>query len=201
MPSPLWSQCHFVVLDVEGNGGSPQEIIEVAVVHILDGQLKTARDWSVRPRSPVTQQATRIHGITNEDLAHQPYFTQIASELLAELDSATIVGHHVGVDLSLLRRQLPDWRPGTCIDTLRLAKHVFPAAGSYALGALHKFVGEGDPSTLHRAKEDAHMTARLFLTLASKLSERSHLDLLTLARIGSSRHAPILQTQQGNLFS
>lgn len=200
MLSPSWSQCHFVVLDVEGNGGSPQEIVEVAVVHILDGQLKAVRDWKVRPLNPVTPQATRVHGITNEDLADQPPFTQIAHELLAELDSATIVGHHVGVDLSLLRRQLPDWRPGTSIDTLRLARHVFPEAGSYTLGALHQHIGGGDLSTRHRAKEDAHMTARLFLTLVSKLSEKVHLDLLALARIGSSQDDPILQAQQGSLF-
>lgn len=200
MLSPPWSQCHFVVLDVEGNGGSPQEIVEVAVVHILDGQLKTARDWMVRPQSPVTPQATRVHGITNEDLTNRPPFAQIAHELLAEIDSATIVGHHVGVDLNLLRRQLPDWRPGTCIDTLRLARHVFPEASSYTLGALHQHIGGGDSSTRHRAKEDAHMTARLFLTLVSKLSEKVHLDLLALARIGSSRGDPILQAQQGSLF-
>lgn len=200
MLSPSWSQCHFVVLDVEGNGGSPQEIVEVAVVHILDGQLKSARDWKVRPLNPVTPQATRVHGITNEDLADQPPFTQIAQELLVELDSATIVGHHVGVDLALLRRQLPDWCPGTCIDTLKLARHVFPEAGSYALGPLCQHVQGGGSPTRHRAKEDAHMTARLFLTLVSKLNEKVHLDLLTLARIGASLDAPILQAQQGNLF-
>lgn len=200
MRSPHWSQCHFVVLDVEGNGGSPQEIVEVAVVHILDGQIKTARDWKIRPQSPVTPQATRLHGITNNDLANQPQFTQIAHELQAELDSATIVGHHVGVDLSLLKRQLPDWRPGTCIDTLRLARHVFPEAGSYTLGALYKHAGGDDLSMRHRAKEDACMTARLFLTLASKLSLTTHLDLLVLARLGSSQDDPILQAQQGSLF-
>lgn len=200
MLSPPWFQCHFVVLDVEGNGGSPQEIVEVAVVHILDGQLGTARDWKVRPQCPITPQATRVHGITNEDLADQPPFTQIAYELVAELDSATIVGHHVGVDLNLLRRQLPNWRPGTCIDTLRLARHVFPEASSYALGALNQHAGGGDSFTRHRAKEDAHMTARLFLTLASKLSKNVHLDLLALARIGSNQDDPILQAQQRSLF-
>lgn len=200
MFSPSWSQCHFVVLDVEGNGGSPQEIVEVAVVHILDGQLGTARDWKVRPQSPITPQATRVHGITNEDVADRPPFTQIAHELLDELDSSTIVGHHVGADLNLLRRQLPDWHPGTCIDTLRLAKHALPEARSYTLGTLHQHVAGGDSSTRHRAKEDAHMTAVLFMTLASKLSEKVHLDLLALARIGSSQDAPILQAQQGSLF-
>lgn len=200
MLSPPWSQCHFVVLDVEGNGGSPQEIVEIAVVHIFDGQLKAVRDWKVRPLNPVTPQATRVHGITNEDLADQPPFTQIGHELLAEFDSATIVGHNVGVDLSLLRRQLPDWCPGTSIDTLRLARHVFPEAGSYTLGSLHQHIGGCDSSRRHRAKEDAHMTARLFLTLVSKLSEKVHLDLLALARIGSSQDDPILQAQQGSLF-
>lgn len=200
MPSPSWSEHHFVVLDVEGNGGVPQEIVEISTVHIQDGRLNAARDWKVRPLSPVMPHATRVHGITNEDLLDLPSFTHIASELLAELDSAIIVGHHVGVDLALLRRQLPDWRPGTSIDTLRLAKHVYPEATSYTLGALHQHILGIDSPVRHRAKEDAYMTAQLFLTLVAKLSERVHLDLLTLARIGSSLDDPILTAQQGSLF-
>ncbi|CAN7244133.1 3'-5' exonuclease [Variovorax paradoxus] len=200
MVNPHWSQCHFVVLDVEGNGGSPQELVEIAVIHILDGKIETLRDWTVRPAVPVTPHATRVHGITNVDLVNQPPFADIASDLKNELGSAVVVGHHVGVDLTLMKRQLINWHPGTCIDTLRLSRHVFPSAPSYALGELCSYVFGESSMARHRAKEDANMTARLFLHLMSKLDRVRSMDLLTLARLGASADDPALQAQQGDLF-
>lgn len=201
MTGELWSRCQFVVVDVEGNGASPQEIVEVAVVHVRRGRLATERHWMVRPETPITPQATRLHGITNQDVDDRPSFAGIAPDLLAELGSTPVVGHHVGVDAGLLRRQLPGWRPETCIDTLRLAKHALPGASDYGLQALYRSVVGGEESTAHRAPEDARMTARLFLSLASRLGQEMHLDLLALARIGASSEDPLLKAQQGRLFS
>lgn len=200
MENPIWRHTNFVVLDVEGNGASRPEIVELALVHIRGGCLAAARHWMVRPNVPVTAQATRLHGIRNEDLDKQPPFARIVPELVAELGSAAVVGHHVGVDMSLLRRQLPDWAPPTCIDTLRLAKHAFPDAGNYALQPLYTSLVGGEDFHGHRALEDAQMTARLFLSITAKLSHDMHLDLLALARIGASQDDPLLQAQQGRLF-
>lgn len=200
MVTPLWLHTHFVVLDVEGNGALQPEIVELALIHIRDGRLEASRHWMVRPRVPVTLHAKRLHGIRNENLDEQPPFAQIVPELIAELGSAAVVGHHVGVDMSLLRRQLPDWHPPTCIDTLRLAKHAFPDAGNYALQSLYKSLVGGEDFHGHRALEDAQMTARLFLSITAKLSHDMHLDLLALARLGASQDDPLLQAQQGRLF-
>lgn len=195
-----WKECEFVVLDVEGNGAPQQEIIEIALVTLQQGEIVSTNHWMVRPKHPVTGQATRLHGITNTDLIGKPEISAIAEQLLAQLDSRTVVGHHVGVDLSLLRRQLPEWATPTSIDTLRLAKHVFPGLASYSLDALEKFALRSERTVRHRAREDALLTAHLFLHMAAKLDVTIPLDLLTLARLASAPDARILQDQQGSLF-
>lgn len=195
-----WTQCHYAVVDVEGNGGTPQEIVEVAVVHIQDGRQQSSRVWKACPRQPITLHATRVHGITNEDVMNQPPFASIADDVSAELGSAIVVGHHVAVDRNLLARQVSSWRPGTSIDTLRLAKYLFPTFETHSLEALSAALGLQTMSVRHRALEDAQATARLFICLASRLADQMHLDLLTLARLGSGHDDPLLLDQQGKLF-
>ncbi|NML43471.1 3'-5' exonuclease [Ramlibacter sp. G-1-2-2] len=195
-----WTECDFVVVDVEGNGCSPQDIVEVAAVHIDKGREQATRVWMARPCRPITTQATRVHGITNEHVARERPFADFAEEIRADLGSAIIVGHHVGIDLSLLAREIPNWQPGTSIDTLRLAKHLFPTFGGHSLEALTRRLGLKDTSVCHRAREDAQATARLFIEFASRLAGQMHLDLLTLARLGASRDDPLLRDQQGTLF-
>jgi exodeoxyribonuclease X len=55
-----------VVVDVEGNGQQPPDLVELAAVPITDGIIGEARSWLVRPDLPSTGFARKIHGISNE---------------------------------------------------------------------------------------------------------------------------------------
>ena len=136
----------FWVVDVEGNGARPPEVVELALLEI-QALMPTGnrRNWLIRPYEPISPMATRIHGIRNEDLANAPAFDEIADEVLRWLEGAAIVGHNVRVELDVLRRVLPDWEPVAAIDTLKLAKAVHPQLPSYGLSNLAKslaLVGE-----------------------------------------------------------
>ena len=61
-----WSSARLVVADVEGNGRRPPSLVEVALVPIVAGRIGEPASWLVRPPEPITWQATRVHGITNE---------------------------------------------------------------------------------------------------------------------------------------
>lgn len=53
----------LLVVDVEGNGANPPDLVEVAGLPIRDGQADktTAGAWLIRPPRPVTPFATRVH--------------------------------------------------------------------------------------------------------------------------------------------
>ncbi len=159
----------FWVVDVEGNGARPPEMVELALVEVR-GLTPTGvrRHWLLRPNDPITSIATRIHGIRNEDLAGAPGFEDIAEDVLALLDASVLIGHNVRVELDVIGRALPDWAPAGAIDTLKLAKAVRPGLESYALTALAKAFAlrvenEGDfRKGEHSAPHDALLTAALF---------------------------------------
>lgn len=52
---------------LEGNGAGPPDRVEPAIVPIVSGQIGTPRSWLVRPPSPISWQARRMHDIANPE--------------------------------------------------------------------------------------------------------------------------------------
>lgn len=198
----IWSECKFLVIDVEGNGQRPMEIIELAIVSITNGQIQDSfSEWLIKPREPVTLMASRLHGIYNNDLINQPEFESISTEIFTALGNEAVIGHNVSVDIQLLKEKMGSWQPFVAIDTLRLAKAVNPGLTSYGLESLinHYKLDLPDRKS-HRAASDAIATAQLFLTLISILENRSPLNLTRLAELSASPNDPYFQIPQQSLF-
>src|SRR6266508_2065432 len=102
-----WTSARLVVTDVEGNGRRPPSLVEVAVVSIEAGCVGEPASWLVRPPEAITWQATRVHGITNQDVAELPGIDAVAENIRAQLDGAVVVAHNAGIDLDVLTRDLP----------------------------------------------------------------------------------------------
>ena len=119
----------------------------------------------MHPPRPITAAVNRIHGIRDVDVADAPPTAAVAAEIRDALAGRVLVGHHVHVDLAVLRRELSGWAPSAALDTLRLAKAVWPGRASYRLDALTAtadFPASSGPRRRHRAGYDAEATAALF---------------------------------------
>ncbi|HYS36513.1 MAG TPA: 3'-5' exonuclease [Pseudonocardiaceae bacterium] len=166
-----WTSARLVVADVEGNGRRPPSLVEVALVPIVAGRVGEPVSWLVRPPEPITWQATRVHGITNQEVADLPGIDAVAEDIRAHLGSAVVVAHNAPIDLDVLTRELPGWQPAAVVDTLKVARLRLPGQASYRLGALVDafHLARDLPTGLrpHRASYDALVTARLFVHLAT----------------------------------
>lgn len=189
----------FWVVDVEGSGSSPPELVEMALVQLRELSLTGAkRHWLIRPEGPIQPMATRIHGLSDEDVTDAPSIADIEDDVLECLDGASIVGHNVKVDLDVISRSIVEWRPIAAFDTLRLAKSLRPGLKSYSLanlGAefdLSARSGELTGATHHSAIYDATLAALLFIHLLSPLTAE--------ARVAALADANILDSRQGELL-
>jgi DNA polymerase III epsilon subunit-like protein len=167
-----WTKARLVVADVEGDGQRPPGLVELALVAIDAGAVGEPASWLIRPAGSITWQATRVHGITNHDVADRPRIAEIAADIRTRLDGVVLVAHNAPVDVGVLCRELPGWEPAAVIDTLRLARQRHPDQPSHKLGALVAAfdLAEGLPPDLtpHRATYDALVTARLLVHLANR---------------------------------
>jgi DNA polymerase III epsilon subunit-like protein len=194
-----WTSLNYVVVDVEGNGQQPPDLVELAAVPVVVGVVGEPRTWLVRPDTPITPFARRIHGITNDQVAEAPLFADVRDDVLSVLDAAALVGHNAHVDVAVLERKLGgDWQRPEVFDTLKLARRLLPDADGYKLGALVKAfkLAEGLPEELtpHRATYDVLVTARLFVQLATLPDTRplSLEELRGQPRGGGGDEAPAL---------
>ncbi|MGW5053933.1 3'-5' exonuclease [Actinokineospora sp. NPDC004072] len=163
----------LVVVDVEGNGRQPPEIIELAALPVDDthrGLEADMRTWLIRPRTPINPLVTRkIHGISNTDVADSPAWADVSDEIAALLHDRVLVAHNASVEFTVITAHLPHWRPPMVLDTLKLAKHLWPDLRGYGLDKLAAHTGI-DPAGFaasghHRAAYDTWCAWRLLLHL------------------------------------
>jgi exodeoxyribonuclease X len=182
-PSDSWAASEYAVVDVEGNGQKPPDLVEISIVTIKDGCLSRAKNWLVRPPRPVTPMARRFHKITDHQLDDAPTVADIDPELRHALTDKVFVAHNASVDLGVLTRELPGFQPTQVLDTLKLARRLLPGRTTYNLGALADTFGlaTGLPAHLtpHRATYDALVCARLLSHLATPPAR----DPLTLTEL------------------
>lgn len=132
-----WTVYRYAVVDVEGNGQQPPDLVEVAIVPTADGRIGQPRGWLVKPPRPITPMARRFHKITDEQVAGCPTVAQVASEIRRHLHGAVFVAHNAHVDLGVLTREPPGFEPAHgVIDTLKLARKLIAGRASYKLGGL-----------------------------------------------------------------
>ncbi|MEH1128366.1 3'-5' exonuclease [Micromonospora sp. CPCC 206061] len=160
-----------MAVDVEDNGQQPPRLVELAVVPIDAGVIGDPVSWLVRPPSPITWQATKVHGITDQDVVELPGIAAVEADIREYLDGAVLVAHNARIDIDVLARELPSWQPAAVIDTLRLARARLPRQASYRLGVLVRTLRLDEDLPLglrpRRAAYDALVAARLLVHLAA----------------------------------
>lgn len=185
-----WTAHDYAVVDVEGNGQQPPDLVEVSIVAIKSGSIGRPRTWLVHPPRPISPMVRRFHKITDEQVADAPTVADIEPELRQALDGKMFVAHNAGVDLSVLARELPGFQPAYVVDTLKLARRLLPGRDSYTLGALvNAFdLAERLPPDLtpHRATYDALACAHLL----SKLATPPNQTPLTLPQLLNPQATP-----------
>jgi exodeoxyribonuclease X len=136
-------------LDTETTGADPEtaEVCELALLLTTyagferDRTADSVLETLVRPSAPIPPEASAIHHITNRMLADSPPIADITGTVRDLADRADFVcAHNLAFDLTILKRELPEVfgsiTPEMELDSLRLARHIWPAIPSHALQAL-----------------------------------------------------------------
>lgn len=163
-----------IILDTETTGLDPNDghrIVEIGCLELVD-RVWTGRTWQqyVNPERAMTDDAYRVHGISDADLADKPKFAEIAEEFLAFVDGAPIVAHNAAFDMKFLnweltsigREPLPMDR---VVDTLAIARKRFPGAANSLDALCRRFEVDNTDRTLHGALIDSRLLADVYYHL------------------------------------
>lgn len=165
----------YAVVDLETTGHSSAKgdrIIQIAIVFIKNMKIENTYTWFVNPGQKISPFIRQLTDISDEDVKDAPYFEEIASEVARLLEGTVFVAHNTDFDLPFLQAEftrcgIAQWT-GKKMDTVELAKIIFPSSPSYRLQDIAQELGIALPSA-HRADDDAEATAHLFLACTKKL--------------------------------
>jgi CBS domain-containing protein len=168
-----------VVIDIETTGLDARKarVVELAAVQLTDGRLDTGDPFRrlVNPGEPIPPAASAIHRIEDQAVADAPRFAQVWPEFSAALGDAVVIGHTVGFDLAVLKRECEraslDWEPPPALDTRLLAEIAEPELAAYSLESLASWLGL-ETEDRHSALGDARTAARIFQGLVPRLRGR-----------------------------
>ncbi len=165
-----------IVLDTETTGLNPEtgdRLIEIGCVELVARKLTGNNlQFYFNPGRPSSEEALRVHGISDEFLRDKPKFADVADELLAYLQGAEVIIHNAPFDVGFLEKELeisgrPSFRAtvGKVTDTLVMAKEIYPGKRN-SLDALCDRLGvDNSGRTLHGALLDAELLADVYIYL------------------------------------
>ena len=157
----------YAIVDIETTGHSQangDRMIQIAIVIMEDWCIKKTFTSFIHPGKSIPLFIQDLTNITDADVEDALPFEAHAEYIYELLQDTVFVAHNTDFDLSFLQGEfkrvgLPKWN-GKKIDTVELAKILFPASLSYKLGDLA--VELNIPlHNAHRADDDAKACALL----------------------------------------
>jgi DNA polymerase-3 subunit epsilon len=166
-----------IVLDTETTGlelSAGHRVIEIGCIELLHRR-PSGRSWHryIRPGREVDAAALAVHGITNEFLAAQPSFPEVAEEFLAFIDGAELVIHNAEFDVSFLDAELgaagierPVAERCRVCDTLAMARRMHPGQRNSLDALCKRYNVDNSGRDLHGALKDARILADVYLAMS-----------------------------------
>ena len=165
-----------VFLDTETTGLSPESgdrIIEIGCIELVNRRLTgRTKHFYVNPQRPNTDDALKIHGLSDEFLADKPLFAAVVDELVEFVNGAEIVIHNAPFDVGFMDAELTRLgRPAFAsivakvVDTLSLAREMYPGKSNSLDALCRRLEVDNSNRTLHGALLDAGLLAEVYIRM------------------------------------
>ena len=165
-----------IILDTETTGLNPEtgdRLVEVGCVELVNRQLtgRTLHRY-LNPGRKSSEEAVRVHGLTDAFLADKPKFAEIAGELIEFIRDAEVVIHNAAfdigfIDAELRRLNMPGLRHhvSTVLDTLLMAREQFPGKANSLDALCRRLEVDNSNRSVHGALLDAGLLAEVYIRM------------------------------------
>ena len=162
----------FFDLETTGTNPGKDRIVEIAVLKIDTNNQKKEMVWRVNPECPIPDEASSVHGITDEMVKDQPIFKQISKEIFNFIEGCDLGGYNIDkFDLPLLVEEFI--RSGIDVSSFVKVKTVdvqtiFFKKEPRDLSSALKFYCNKDHGNAHTALDDTLATYEVLLSQLDK---------------------------------
>ena len=173
----------YIILDTETTGLEVlrgHRVIEIGAV-LMNDRKKSDEHFHtyLNPSRLIDEEASKVHGIMNEDLLDKPSFDEIAEEFLEFVDGSILVIHNADFDIGFLNNELKlasskyPMLQDICEieDSLAIAKDKFPGQRNSLDALANRFEISNYDRTFHGALLDANILADVYMMLTGGQSK------------------------------
>ena len=166
----------YCVLDLETTGISfrTEKITEVGIMKIRNGELLDSFSCFVNPEKPIPQKVVEVTNITDDMVKDADTIDKVLPKVIEFIGDSVLVAHNADFDIGFLKYNataLGLKLNNTYIDTLKLAKELFPQYKKYKLGIIAENLGI-KVDVAHRALDDVDTTVKVFNIMLDMLKEQ-----------------------------
>ena len=186
----------YCVLDLETTGFSAvtEKITEVGIMKVKNGEVIGEFSTFVNPEKHIPERVTEVTNITDEMVKDADTIEKVFPKILEFLgdDKETvIVAHNANFDVGFLKQNakaLGYEFNYTYLDTLSLAKDLFPDYKKYKLGKIAENLGI-KVEVAHRALDDVDTTVKVFKVMIDILKKKGAEIVEDIDRVAADSEA------------
>jgi DNA polymerase-3 subunit epsilon len=165
----------FFDLETTGIDIGKDRIVEISILKVFPNGNKESKTWLVNPTIPIPPQTTAVHGITDEKVANEPIFKELAPKIHAMIKDSDLAGFNSDrFDIPLLAEEL--LRAGVDFDMKNKVsvdvQTIFHKMEERTLGAAFQFYCNKSLENAHTAEADTLATYEI---LKAQLDRYSNL--------------------------
>lgn len=183
----------YCVLDLETTGFSAatEKITEVGIMKIKQGEVIDKFSCFVNPEKHIPQRVTEVTNITDDMVKDAETIEKVFPKILEFIEGSVLVAHNAPFDMGFLKqnaKRLGHEFDYTYLDTLSLAKDLFPNYKKYQLGKIAENLGI-KVEVAHRALDDVDTTVKVFNVMIDMLKKRGAKTVDDIHEVSCSEEA------------
>lgn len=166
----------FFDLETTGINITSDRIVEISVLKVFPNGTEESKTWLVNPEMPIPPEVVAIHGISNEKVANEPTFKQIARDVHNMIKDSDLGGFNSNrFDIPLLAEEMLradidfDMKNRVAVDV----QTIFHKMEKRTLSAAYKFYCGKELEGAHGAEADTNAT---YEVLKSQLDRYDELE-------------------------
>ena len=164
----------FFDLETTGTAISKDRIVEMAVLKLHPDGSQENKVWRINPEQPIPEEASQVHGITDEMVANEPTFKVLSNEIYSFIKGCDLAGYNsdrFDIPLlveELLRAEIPfDFKNCKTVDV----QTIFHKMEARTLEAALKFYCSKELTNAHSALADTQATHDVLLAQLERYSD------------------------------
>jgi DNA polymerase-3 subunit epsilon len=180
----------FFDLETTGVNITHDRIVEISILKVFPNGNKESKTWLVNPEMKIPKEVIEIHGITDEKVANEPTFKELAKEIYNMIKDSDLGGFNSNrFDIPLLAEEMLraeiDFDMKNCL-TIDV-QTIFHKMEQRTLSAAYKFYCDKDLEGAHGAEADTNATYEVLKAQVAKYDALEN-DTKFLAEFSSRKN-------------